>query len=238
MIIRKEGEEAEKDDSVLYAPREDKSARQNWKDQKGFKAKAKYFFDYYLKITIIALAAVVLLVFFFRDTFRPKKETQLFVAILDGVVDTSDMENLETDFLRYFTIDEETQELRFDNGMNISSQGDTTSKQKFTTYLFAREIDVIIASESCFRNIAEGSCLPLSEQISADLYEANADRYCYAAEKDDEGHDIEGSEQVYGLYVTDILPVAPYCNEKLVVAIVGNASHPENAEAFIRYLLQ
>lgn len=226
------------DSAAIYHPHEEKSERETWKELKGFRAKWNHFCNYYLKLVLAAAAGVVVLIYVIYTIVRPQKERQLFVAILDNVVLSPDVELLQKEFEEYFLLDEEKQDMLFDNTILLSAKGDSNSSQRFTSYLFAKELDVVIATESCFREIASGCCLPVSEQLPEDIYAQQKDRFCLAAQKDNFGEDVEGSEQPYGLYVTDLLSVNPYCEEPLVFAICGNSEHKENAEAFLRFLLQ
>lgn len=224
--------------AAIYQPHEEKTEKETWNDLQGFQAKWNHFRTYYLKTVLISLGLVAVLVYVIYTIFKPQKERELFVAIIDGVVISDDMELLQKEFQEYFMLDEEKQEMVFDNTMLLSVKGDSNSAQRFTAYLFAKELDVVIATESCFRDIAAGCCVPLAEQLPEDIYAQQKDRFCLAAQKDDYGEDVEGSEQPYGIYVTDLLSVNPYCSEPLVFAICGNSEHKENAEAFLRFLLQ
>ena len=226
------------DSAAIYHPHEERSERETWKELKGFSAKWTHFKSYYLRNSLLVLAVLALLGYIVYTFVRPKKEEMLFVAIVDGVVGSVATEELQKEYQEYFGLDEETQMMVFDNTMMLSAKGDANSSQRFTAYLFAQELDVIIATESCFREIAGGCCFPLAEMLPEDIYAQQKERFCLASKQDDYGNEIEGSEQPYGLYVTDLLSISPYCKEPVVFAICGNSQRKENAEAFLRFLLQ
>lgn len=225
------------DSASIYHPREERTEKETWKELKGFSAKWTHFKSYYLRNSIFILAGVALVVYIIYTAVKPQKERELFVAILDGVMLDEDVVALQQEYEAYFNLDREKQEMVFDTTMYPSVQKDTVSTQKFSTYLFTKELDVVIARESYFQGIASNCFFPLSEQLPEDIYAQYADRFCMAPEQDKYGN-VLTEKQPYGLYVTDLLAVNPDWEEPLVIAICGNSEHKENAEAFLRYLLQ
>ena len=225
------------DSASIYQRREEKTDRAKWKELKGFGAKWDHFKSYYLLKTIIIAAAVALGIYVVYAMLRPVKERLLYVAILDGVVTNDGTEALYDAYTELMEMDEETQECLMDNTMMISNQADANSQQKFTTHSFAGEIDVIIAKESVIQGIANNYFYPLDMMLSEELCKEVEDRFCYAPDLDEGGLPIEGTEKAYGIYVTDLVEVHPYCREEVVLTLAGNTKHKENAETFIRYLL-
>ncbi len=226
------------DSASIYQKREEKSDRAKWKELKGGRAKWEHFKAYYLLKTFILVCVCAFCVYVVYEMVRPKPERVIYVAILDTAVLNTETEALQKGFEEYFGMDSETQETLFDNSMRISDASDTAGRQKFTTHSFAGEIDVLIAPESVVRGYAGVYLKPLSEQLPTDLYEQVSERFCYASVTEDDGTVVEGSEEPYGIYVTELIETSPYCEEPVVIAICGNSQHEKNAEEFIRYLLQ
>lgn len=226
------------DEASIYQKREEKSERAKWKELKGFKAKWEHFKAYYLLKTFIWLCVIGVVIYAVYVMVRPEKEQMIYVAILDAVVLNEDTEELQKDYEEYIGIDAENQQTTFDNTMMISSRWDSASRQKFTTHAYVGEIDVIIMTESVLRQYAGVYFRPLSEQLPADLYAELSERFCYSPVTDGNGNEVENSEQPYGLYVTDLLDVSPLCMEEVVLAICGNSEKQQNAEEFVRFILQ
>ena len=225
------------DSASIYQRREEKSDRAKWKELKGFEAKWEHFKAYYLLKTFIVACVIGFVIYGIYEMVRPKPERVVYVAILDAVVLNEQTDALQAGFEEYFGLDSKTQETWFDNSMMISNASDTVGRQKFTTHSFAGEIDVIIAPASVLQGYAGTYLLPLSEQLPSDLYEQVSDRLCYASVKDETGNYVEGSNEPYGIYVTDLLEVSVYCKEPVALAICGNSGNEKNAEEFIRYVL-
>jgi len=223
------------DSASIYQKREEKTERAKWNECKGFKAKWEHFKEYYLLKAFIAACAIAFVGYMVYEMIAPEKERLLYAAILDGVVLTEDMKGLEEGYASYISMDEETQELHFDNSMNVSNRNDAVSKQKLTAHAFAGDIDVLVATEEVIKEYAGNYLLPLSEQLPADLYEALTDRFVYTRPLEDDG--MYGEEAPYAILITDLLPKNPYCKEELAMAICGNTKRAKNAEEFLRYLL-
>ena len=224
------------DSAAIYQRREEKSDRAKWKELKGFQAKWDHFKEYYLLKTFIAVCAVALIGYAVYEMFAPEKEKMLYAAILDMVITDQEKDVWTEEFGAYISLDEETQEVRFDNTIIISNDKDGSSTQKFMAHAYAGEIDIVIGRESVVGQYAGHYLRPLSDQLPADLYEIFSDSYFYAAPEEEDGS--LGKEEPYGIYITDYVEGSPYYNEPIVLAICGNSGHTENAEAFVRYLLE
>ncbi len=223
------------DSASIYQKREEKTDKQKWKELKGFKAKWEHFKEYYLLKVFILVCVLGFAGYAIYEMVAPDPERMLYVAILDTVVQTDEMEKLKAGYEDYISLDEETQDVYFDNMIMVSNTSDATSAQKFTAHAFVGDIDIIIAREGLIEAYAEYYLRPLSDQLPADLYEELSEVYCYVSPIDEEGN--RGEEKPYGIYIGDYTETSPYYGEKVVLAIVGNSKRTDNAEAFVRYLL-
>jgi hypothetical protein len=223
------------DSASIYQQREEKSDRAKWKDLKGFKAKWEHFRAYYLLKTFIWVCVIAFVGYAVYETFGPKTERMLYVAILDMTIQSTEMDNLQSGYEEYIALDEETQDVYFDNTIMVSDRSDASSAQKFTAHAFVGDIDIIIAKESVLKQYAGVYLRPLSDQLPADLYEELSDLFCYARPQDEEGN--WGESQPYGIYISDFVEESPYYDEPLALAICGNSKRAENAEEFVRYLI-
>ncbi len=223
------------DTASIYQKREEKSDRAKWKELKGFKAKWEHFKAYYLLKVFIIVCVVAFVGYMVYEMFAPEKEKLVYVAVLDAVIMTDKMEDLQSDFEKHMGMDEKKQETVFDNTMNVSNTRDESSIQMFTVHAYVGDIDVIIATESVIKQYAGQYIRNLSEQIPSELYDEVADRLCYVSVKGQE--DNQESAEPFGIYITDLVEKNPYYNEPIVLAICGNTKRGENAEEFIRFLL-
>ena len=224
------------DSASIYQRREEKSERAKWKDLKGFKAKWEHFRAYYLSKTLIWACVIAFIGYAVYAVVKPEKEQMLYVTFLDATVLTAELEELQAGYEEYLALDEETQTTTFDNTVMISSSSDAASAQKFTAHAYVGDIDIIVGVESVVKSYAGSYLRTLPEQLPADLCEVFSGQLCYAVPVDEEGN--PGEEAPYGIYITDLVEGNPYVKEPLVLAVCGNSSRGENAEKFVRYLLE
>ncbi|MBE5930606.1 MAG: hypothetical protein E7268_06050 [Lachnospiraceae bacterium] len=224
------------DSASIYQKREEKTDKEKWRELKGFKAKWEHFKAYYLLKVFIWVCVIGFVGYAIYEMVAPDPERMLYVAILDTVVQTDEMDALKEGYEEYISLDEETQDVYFDNMIMVSNKADPTSAQKFTAHAFVGDIDIIIAREGLIKEYAGYYLRPLSDQLPADLYEALSEKYCYARAVDADGN--VGEELPYGVYIGEYAETSPYYGEPIVLAIVGNSKRADNAEAFVRYLLE
>lgn len=220
--------------------REDKSEKEKWKDMTP-KERYTYFKTYYLTKIIVTIAVIAFLGSLIYTMVKPKPETLVFAAILDYALTDEMVDSVETGFAEYIGMDPETQNLMFDNTFALSNTSDYSVQQKFMTYLFAGELDIMIGGETQMKHqMEQGNLAPLSEQLPTELYTALKDEFVYAsiANTDDNGY-VESwqEEKVYGLYLDNCeVYEGLTLRERPVIGIVVNSEQKENAVEFIRYL--
>lgn len=224
------------DTASIYQRREEKTDKEKWKELKGFKAKWEHFKAYYLLKTFIWVCVIAFAGYMIYEVFAPEKEKLIYVAVLDTVLMNDVIEELQTGFEERMGMNEKEQDTVFDNTMNVSNTRDAASAQMFTVHAYVGDIDVVIGTESAIKLYAGNYIRNLSMQLSADLYEEVEDRLFYVG-TGGQGEDPEYLNP-FGIYISDLVEPSPYCNEEIVLAICGNSKRGENAEEFIRYLLQ
>ena len=166
------------DTASIYQKREEKTDKEKWKELKGFKAKWEHFKAYYLLKVFIWVCVIAFVGYGIYEIFAPDPERMLYVTILDTVIQTDEMEKLEAEYAEYISLDEETQDLYFDNTVMISNQSDPTSAQKFTAHAFVGDIDIIIARESLIKEYAGYYLRPLSKETACCHYHCYGKCYC------------------------------------------------------------
>lgn len=223
------------DSASIYTQRETKSEKEHWAELKTKKEKWDYFRMYIMKKVWIGIGALIVLAYVVYLFLRPQKDTRLFVAYLDNVMADAEAKNIQQKFGERIDLNKEKEELRYDVTFNITSN--PTSATAFTTHVYAKEVDIIIAPESCFRNMAANICLPVEEFLPKELLDGQEDRYVIAVQRDIDGTPITETEKAYGLAVTDKLIYNPYITERIVVGVPANSQHKEDALKFIEQLL-
>lgn len=224
------------DTASIYQKREEKTDKEKWKELKGFKAKWEHFKAYYLLKTFIGACIIAFVGYMAYEMFAPEPERLIYVAVLDTVLMNDVTEELQKGFEEYMSMDEDEQETVFDNSMNVSNTRDASSAEKFTVHAYVGDIDVLIAPESVIKQYAGNYILDISYQLPEDLRNVLEERFCYANTVEDGM--VTEELLPYGIYITDWTERSPYSNEPIVLAVSGNTGRIENAEKFVRYLME
>lgn len=200
------------------------------------KEKFQYFNDYYRNKTIIAGIAIVTTVSILYTVLTPKPETVLYAAIVNDSLEEEAVEQLTSEFATFVDIDLKSKEIVIDSSYYISEDSaniSMASEQKLTTYLYAKDVDVIITDEAQFAKYADqGYFDNLSDHLPTDLYSDLSDSFYLANE-------VEGNSiNAYGIYLdkSKVYQETGSIIEKPVIGIVANSKNKEYGVEFIRYL--
>lgn len=227
------------DSAEIYQQREQLTEKQKLSDMT-FKEKVAYFNSYYRKKAIVIIVLVALAVYFAYSILTPSPETVLYAAVINNALDDEAATALQTDFGKHLNINPDTQDIMVDTSFYLGTEENASeytiaNSQKLTTYIFAKEIDVIIAPESIFANYAaNGSLCKLSDQLPTDLCSSLADSFYYSSSSENP------KINAYGIYLdnNEIDSKTTDSQERSVLGIVVNSKHKPNAVEFIRFLLK
>ncbi len=235
MITEERHKDTTLDNSAeIYQQREELTEKQKLNNMTT-KEKIVYFNNYYRTKLIIIIAVLALVVYFVYSILTPSPETVLYTAVLNYALDEQTALTIQNDFAEHLDINPETQEVRLDTSFILSSDGNSSqytmgNDQKLATFIYAKEIDIIIAPESIFEGYAgNGSLCKLSDQLPADLYSCLADSFYYSTSSEDP------NTSAYGIYL-DSIGIPSNTSERVLIGIVINSEYKSNAAEFIRFL--
>lgn len=229
----------------IYTKREKKTEREKISDM-SFKEKVDYFKMYYLKIVIFVVCIASILGYLIHQTLAPRADELLNIAVINDYFDQEKVKDFVSDLDTHFKVDPDKEKITFDYSYYISdtdmSQSTLSSIQKLSTYVSAKQIDVIITDETCFKSLMEdGYLISLSELLPADMYTELADRYFSGATRDEDlkGNITYGEQAAYGIYIDDseIYRNSGTSIEKPVLGVISNSPNKDNTIKLIRYLL-
>lgn len=222
-----------KDDAFIYQKDDHKTQKQQWKDM-NWKQKKQYFLDYYLRASIIGLIVVIGAGYLiYTMFFRQQKECVLYTAIIYDMYEPNAKEDLITKFGDYIGIDTEKQEIKIDDNFFQANDNGASSRQRLMTYIMASEIDIIIAPESEFEQMAiNGNFVDLTEQLPIELYSELVDSMYFTTLVDSE------KKSPYGIHLesNEIVKQLHGITEKPILGIVANAKQKNNANEFIKFI--
>lgn len=225
------------DTAEIYKRRAQKSEKQKFSEM-SFKEKVTYFNNYYRITTIVIIGVIAAAAYIIYSIVTPKPETVLYAAVINSVIDDQAAASLQTDFGNKLGIDPNTQEIMIDSSFllgtdNNMSEYTMSAQQKLGTYLYAGQIDVIIAPESVIANYAHmGSLSKLTEELPTSLISTLTDSFYFSDTEDD------STSSAYGIYLDNakIYNNKGVLMDKPVIGIVVNSKYKQNAVELIKYL--
>lgn len=239
--------ETKLDDSAgIYVKRGKQTERQKMSDM-SFKEKVTYFNMYYLKKVIVTVCIASILGYLIYQTLAPKTDELLNIAVINDYFDQEQVKDFISDLNTHFEVDPDKEKITFDYSYYISesdmSQNTISSIQKISTYVAAKQIDVIITDEACFKSLIEdGYLISLSDLLPADMYTELADKYYTGAVRDEDlkGNVTYGPQATYGIYIDDsaIYKSSGSTIEKPVLGVISNSPNKDNVIELIKYLLE
>ena len=193
------------DDAEIYKVgterSESKSTRQHWKELSR-KGKWDYFVSYYLWKIALLLVVCVLIGYMIYAAVRPKKDPLVNLAVIDNVLDEDRLD-------KYF----ETLSREIDNGRHpisvdtrLSSSTLTTQDMgAISTYIYAGDLDIMVAVEAALLSYAKSGILcDLNATLPSDLLAAipEEDRYYYHYVPDKDASAGESERDIFvGIHV-------------------------------------
>lgn len=211
------------EDASLFQIPEEKSEKQKWAEMDK-NQKLHYFIDYYLLKCIICIAAAVTGTLFIWNIIRPQKEQTLFLAVVHNSLNQENEEQLEQFLSDLLITDSEKQEIHIDDSFASGYESDA----KLSAYLAAQEIDLLIANETYFQELAQSGCFEDINDAMPQFASKNEDLLCWMNSSSDDGSECTGA---YGIDISDsvFLKNSWYSDEKALIGITRSSTQKENA---------
>lgn len=201
------------------------------------KEKLAYFKEYYLKMTLVVIAAIVLVGSIIYSMLTSPSETAFAAYFYNNTGDSSDT-GLIDGFVEYAGIDTKKSNAYIDTTMHYSPDGQNLDAyamlEKSMAVVTTAELDVVIGDADTIEYFSHSECLhDITTVLPQDLLDQFKDKLYYAK--------LGESDELtpVGIYVTD----SPKLNEyhyytdgEPVLGIIVNSNSLDNAVAFLRYL--
>lgn len=198
--------------------------------------KFEYMWEYYKVHALIIVAIVAGFIYTIYEIVTPDPETIFYAAVVDSPFLPDKAEELENEFSNHIQA-KELENIYINDSFYFSGNNEYALNMQsvLMTHVHAKEIDVIIAPESQFKQFANAEYFDkLSEQLPTDLYSSLTDKFYICSTEDNQ------QESAYGIYLTDteFFKENAHGTEPYVLGIVVNAKHKEITIDFIRFLYQ
>lgn len=199
--------------------------------------KLAYFKEYYLKTTIIAVVAIILVGSMIYSMLTSPSDTAFAAYFYNNTGDMSDS-GLIDGFVTYAGIDTKKSNAYIDTTMHYSPDGQNLDAyamlEKSMAVITTGELDVVVGDTDTIDYFANSECLhDITTILPEDLLEIFQDKLYYAK--------LGESDELtpVGIYVTDATKLNEYhyyTDMEPVFGFVANSNSLDNAVAFLRYL--
>ncbi len=228
------------DDASIYQKREErdenKSVRRKWSEL-DCKGKWYFFRDYYLLKLLLVLFFGGIAVSLLYTTFKHKPEQLSYIAIIDSKLDSDAVANYFNNAVTAMGFDKKDYEIVCNNSFSSLSSSDGMT---LSTYIFAGDLDIIIAPAEALKSYYEsGTILALDLWLPSDIQEAlSEDDYFYAIAPGD------NQQHSFGILLNDTAFVREtnlYNHDvTYYLCVVTSGENIDNGNVFrmIRHLLE
>lgn len=140
-FTEEEKEQLKNDPSEIYQKRTEETKKQEI-DNLSQKGKWEYFKDYYLKIAIICLIAIIFLAVFAVKAATRQPSNALYIAIQKDALDENRVEAFRVALEKHMKLDADEEVVTIDVGC---------SDHQLQAYLYSGTADIVITSEDGFK---------------------------------------------------------------------------------------
>ena len=224
------------EDAAIYQRHRKQSEKEKLKGMP-IKYKLSYLWDYYRYHALIIIVSAIFIAYVVYTFNKPKIENQLYTVIINNTVEPQIWDDYTEIIADYLELDTQSEKvvLNYTFYYNGDLEYESSMRQAFGVYMAAAELDVVIAPMSEFSNYVNfGFLTPLSDQLPTDLYSSLTDKFYLSGTDDDPKVDA------YGIYLKDTELYKehslPTDDDPVLIGIIANSTHRENAVKFIRYL--
>lgn len=240
------------DDAYLYQKREEKTEKEKWAEM-NWHQRMRYFRDYYL-VKLLVFTGIILVAGMLLWNFISKsnEDTVLYVAVVDESLQTDDSEKLKKELTEYLGADGKKQKVVIDDTFYMNDGG----LEKLEVYLYNKQIDVVIADEAIYKELAGYGFFQDMSKIPEIQSSGYADSYVPAAgyaedeadsDKTDsdesdllEDHSIgQGEELPYGINISGSKIDSIKNNIQIpVLSVAQGTTNIENTVKFLDFIYQ
>lgn len=202
------------------------------------KEKWEYFKDYYLKTTLITMAAIILIGSIVYTMVTAPRDTAFAALFFNDTGDSSDT-SLQDSFIEYCGIDTSEHYAYIDATYTYSSESmdyesGYVGLEKSLALIASKELDVIIGDQEAFDYYAKSETFHnITDILSDELLERFKDQIYYYTNEE------TGETLPLGIYVTDSpkLNQYHYYDEKEpIIGFIVNSDSIDNAIAFFEFI--
>lgn len=234
------------DDASIYSEHKDMDERKKWKSMNR-KERKTHFIEYYLGPLLVAAAVIFIIGYFVYDAVKNYRDVVLMVAVVNDRFDDDTLKSFNSDLITYLGYDEKKEKVDFDDKYMLSG-GDSaealSAAEQITSYIYAGQLDCMIADTGAFDHYASLGCFyDLRNILNEEQLNRYAD-YLYYPELEEnndpnapEGLDTIRPDETFpcGIILSES-PVYKSLNGAQIKPVLGIVSTTKRLDDTLRFL--
>lgn len=202
------------------------------------KEKLAYFKEYYLKTTLVVIAALIVIVCIGYSMITAPDDTGFAAYFFNHVGDSSDTTMLD-EFVEYIDLDTKEHDAYIDTAMHYNPDAQNYESvyvgiEKSWAVMSSGELDIIVGDQMAFDYFAKGgSFADITTILPEDLLDMFQDKLYYYTDEE------TGETLPVGIYVSDspqLKEHSYYLEKEPILGFVVNSNSMDNAISFLRFL--
>jgi len=239
------------DDAEIYSSHKDIPEKEKW-NKMNRSERITHFKDYYAIPLIVGIIVVVIAGYLIVDAISGYRNIVFMATIINDEIEEDALEDFNKEFLDYLGYDQKKDKSNVCDGYIISGGSGTdavSATEAITSYVYAKQLDAMIADEATFDHYASLGCfIDLSEILTKEQYERYSEYIYYPQIEEDNERENVPKPQEDTIRPKETYPCGIYLGgssvyKKLggaqpnpVIGIVATSGHREDAVKFLEYL--
>lgn len=170
------------EDASIYSSHKETSEKQKWKSMNS-KERRIHFKDYYAIPLLASLVIIFIVGYLIYDAVSSYRDQMLMAAIVNDQIDDNTLKSFNEDILNLLGYDSSKQKVNIDDNFLLSGGSNSdaaTAAEQITSYIYAKQLDIMIADKASFNHYASLGCFSdLKEMLTPEEYERYSEYLYY-----------------------------------------------------------
>ncbi len=212
------------DDASIYREHKSGSDKELWNSMNK-KERSAWFKDYYLAPILVGLLVVVIVSYLIYDAVSNYRDIALYATVINDRLEPDALDELSADFLKHLDGDPSKEKVNIEDNYMLSGSADgnaSAAAQRITSYIYAKQLDIIIADPDYFNHYASLGCFYDLRDILSDEQLSRYSEYIYYPELE-ENSDKNAPEELSTIRPDETYPCGIVLTDSKVYSSLGGA---------------
>lgn len=239
------------DNASIYSEHKDRSDKELWNGMNK-KERSAWFKDYYLAPILVGIIVIAIAAYLIYDAVSGYRDTALLTTVINDSFNVDSRDSLCSDVLTFLGCDSSKEKVTIEDSYILSGSSGSNANaaaQRITSYIYAKQLDVIIADPDYFDHYASLGCFYDLREILSEEQLQKYSEYLYYPELE-ENSDSKAPEGITTIRPDETYPCGIILSDssvysslggaqtKPVMGIIVTSQRTTNAVKFLDYLFQ